>query len=138
MIGLERGTVELHEYRPEWKRRYEEEIKRLQSIIGNRILEFEHIGSTAVEGLAAKPIIDLLAVVADEAQARDLIPILEEHGYEHRPNDMHDRLFLAKGPHTNRTHYLSITEQGSEFHEEKLAFREYLRAHPNVAANTRQ
>lgn len=135
MIGLERGTVELCEHRPEWSHLYEMEVDRLQSIVGDRILAFEHIGSTAIEGVAAKPIIDLLAVVPDSGEPRDLIPVLEEHDYEYRPNgDTQDRLFFAKGSPTNRTHYISLTEQGSDFHAEKLAFREYLRTHPTVAA----
>lgn len=135
MIGLERGTVELCEYRPGWKDLYEKEVNRLQSIVGDRILAFEHIGSTAIEGVAAKPIIDLLAVVPDRGEARNLIPVLEEHDYEYRPNgDTRDRLFFAKGPPTNRTHYLSLTERESDFYTEKLAFREHLRTHPDVAA----
>lgn len=133
MIGLERGTVELREHRPEWKDLYESEVERLRSIVGD--CAFEHIGSTAIEGVAAKPIIDLLAVVPDSGEAKALIPVLEEHGYEYRPNAAGtDRLFFAKGPPTNRTHYLSVTEQGSDFHTEKLAFREHLRRHPDVAA----
>ncbi|MFC7080444.1 GrpB family protein [Halorussus caseinilyticus] len=78
MVGLERGTVEIRSYRPEWGRHYEAEVERLQSVAGERLLDFEHIGSTAVEGLAAKPVIDL--------------------------------------------------------YREKLAFRDYLRDHPEVAA----
>ncbi|HET7322892.1 MAG TPA: GrpB family protein [Halococcus sp.] len=136
MVGLERGTVTLSPYQPEWKQHYEEEVKRLESIAGNRLHGYEHIGSTAVEGLAAKPIIDLLAVVDDLDEARaTLVPVLEEHGYEYRPNgDVRGRLFFAKGPRTNRTHYLSLTEWGSEFYVEKLAFRDYLQANSDIAA----
>lgn len=135
MVGLERGTVELSPYRDEWKRRYEEEVERLRSVAGDRLLGFEHVGSTAVEGLAAKPIIDLLAVVADLDAATDLVPILEDHGYEYRPNDgVAGRLFLAKGPWSNRTHYLSVCEQDGECYRETVAFRDYLREHPDAAA----
>lgn len=136
MVGLERGTVTLSPYRSEWKQCYGEEVERLEGIAGDRLHEYEHIGSTAVEGLDAKPIIDLLAVVDDLDDARmTLVPMLEKQGYEYRPNgDVRGRLFLAKGPRTNRTHYLSLTERGSEFYADKLAFREYLRAHPDVAA----
>lgn len=66
--------------------------------------------------------------------ARDLVPVLEANGYEHRPDtDVGDRLFFAKGPRTNRTHYLSITERNSDCYVEKLAFRDYLRDHPEMA-----
>jgi GrpB-like predicted nucleotidyltransferase (UPF0157 family) len=135
MLGLERGTVELSSYQPEWKQLYKAETERLQTIAGDRLLDFEHIGSTAIEGMAAKPIIDLLAVVEDRETARDLIPILEEHEYEYRlDGDVRGRLFFAKGPRTNRTHYLSLTEPDSDFYAEKIAFREYLRTHPDAAA----
>lgn len=135
MVGLERGTVELREYRPEWKRRYEAEVEQLEAVAGDRLLDFEHVGSTAVEGLAAKPILDLVAVVDDLDDADDLIPVLEAEGYEHRPNDgVPDRLFFAKGPRTNRTHYLSVCERESECYREQVAFRDYLRDHPEVAA----
>ena len=134
MIGLERGTVELIPHQPEWEQLYEAEVRRLQSIAGDRLHDFEHIGSTAIEGISAKPIIDLLAVVRDLEAARDLIPILEEHEYEYRPNgDVRGRLFLAKGPRTNRTHYLSLAESDSDFYREKIAFRDYLRTHPDAA-----
>lgn len=135
MVGLERGTVELVPYRPEWADRYEAEIERLEAIAGDRLLDFEHVGSTAVEGLSAKPIIDLLAVVADLDDVADLLAVLEAHGYEHRPNDDVDgRVFLAKGPKTDRTHYLSLVEREGEVYREQVAFRDYLREHPDVAA----
>lgn len=139
MIGLKRGTVELSSYQPEWKRLYEAEADRLQAIAGDQLLESEHIGSTAIEGMAAKPIIDLLAVVENVETARDLVPVLEKHGYEYRPNDdVRGRLFFAKGSRTNRTHYLSLTERDSDFFSEKTAFRDYLRTHPTVAAEYEQ
>ena len=135
MVGLERGIVELRPYQPEWKQHYEVEVERLQSIADDQLLDFEHIGSTAIEGMSAKPIIDLLAVVEDLEAAKDLIPLLEEHGYEYRPDgDVRGRLFFAKGPRTNRTHYLSLAERSSAFYEEKIAFRDYLQTHPDAAA----
>lgn len=134
-VGLKRGTVELRRYRPEWKRRYEAEVERLRSIAGDRLLDFEHVGSTAVEGLAAKPIVDLLAAVENLDEATDLVAVLEAHGYEYRPNDgVAGRLFLAKGPRSNRTHYLSLCERGNEYYRETVAFRDYLRNHPEAAA----
>lgn len=133
MVGLERGRVELREWDPAWREAYEAEVDRLESIAGDRFLDFEHVGSTAVEGLVAKPVIDLVALVSDLDSARDLIPVLEDHGYEHRPGEVRGRLFLAKGPRSNRTHYLSIAEEGGEFHRETVAFRDYLRDHPDAA-----
>lgn len=112
MVGLARGTVELEPHRPEWRRQYEREVERLRACLGDDAPEFEHA-----------------------RHAARLVPILEAHGYEHRPNDgVPDRVFLAKGPRTNRTHYLSLTEAGSDCYRESVRFRDYLRTHSAVAA----
>jgi len=75
MAGLERGNVELAPYRPEWKHQYEAEVKRLEAVAGDSLHEYERIGSTAIEGMAAKPIIDLLAVVDDVDETGELIDL---------------------------------------------------------------
>lgn len=133
MVGLERGTVKLEKHRQSWRQKYKEEVSRLQSILGEKAYGFEHIGSTAIDGIKAKPVIDMIAVV-DLEKADSIVSTLEENGYEHRPNgDLEDRIFLAKGPEKNRTHYLSLTEKGSEFYKRTTAFRDYLNAHPGTA-----
>lgn len=135
MVGLERGTVELVPYRDEWREAFETEAERLREALGDRLLAVEHVGSTAVEGLAAKPIIDVLAVVEHLGEETTWTRRLEPLGYGFRPGDgVPDRLFYAKGPETDRTHYLSITEQGSDTHTEQVRFRVYLRNHPEAAA----
>ena len=134
MVGLERGRVVLEPYKQEWSDQYEAEVARLRAIAGDRLLGFEHIGSTAIEGMPAKPIIDLIAFVDSLDNAEDIITCLENNGYELRPDDdVPERLFLAKGPQTNRTHYLSLAEPNSDFSVEKVAFRDYLQAHPETA-----
>lgn len=135
MVGLERGTVSLELYDPTWPDVYEQEVTRLRAVsaIDEHVPAFEHVGSTAIEGLAAKPIVDLLAVVDSTVDVEELVPIFEARGYEHRPNDpVGDRVFLTKGPPANRTHYLSVCEAGSDTHREQVAFRDYLRANPGV------
>lgn len=134
MVGLERGTVELEPYQPSWSDEYGAEVTRLNDAVGDRVRRFEHIGSTAVEGMPAKPIVDVLALVDEFATATDLVEPLEAHGYERRPDEVDGRVFLAKGPPENRTCYLSIAELGSAFHEERVAFREALRDDPELAA----
>jgi len=133
MIGLERGTVELVPYQGEWPERYEREVERLTDIAGDRFVEFEHIGSTAIEGMPAKPIIDILAVVEDLDETEAVTPALERHGYERRPDTVGERLFFAKGPRASRTVYLSVAEMESDFYHEKIAFRDHLRESPELA-----
>lgn len=132
MLGLERGTVELVSHRHAWAEAYEREAARLQERLGDRLLAVEHVGSTAVEGLDAKPVVDLLGVVADLGAARDLRPTLADAGYEHREESVPDRLFFAKGPREARTHYLSLCERGSDCYRDQVLFRDYLRANPET------
>jgi len=134
MVGLDRERVRVEPSDPAWKEAYERERRRLADLIGDDVLGFEHVGSTAVEGLPAKPVIDLFAVVEDVDAARDLLAILEANGYEYRPKpDESERLHCAKGPPDDRTHYLKLVEGDSTFHRETVAFRDHLREHPDVA-----
>ncbi len=134
MIGLARGTVELCEYHAEWKHRYEDERARLeQSLVS--ISTVSNTSQHRYRGMPAKPVIDMLATVDEPESADALRPLLEENGYEYRPtDDVAGRLFFAKGPQTNRTHYLSVTERESTVSEETLVFRDYMRTHPVAAA----
>ena len=121
-------------YRAEWKGLFEEEAARLRSALGEKILRVEHVGSTAVEGMEAKPLIDVMAAVGSLEDARDLLPALEGMGYEHRDDGgVRGRIFLAKGPRSRRTHHLSLTEPTSEHWRRSILFRDYLRSHPEVA-----
>lgn len=127
--------IELVPSNPDWAARFEEEAARLRTIIpADLLVALEHIGSTAVPGLTAKPIIDIQATVTDlkAAQARLEGP-LEAAGYAFwRENPDTDRLFFVKGlppsaPH--RTHHLHIMEDGPGALRH-IAFRDHLRDHP--------
>ncbi|MBC8136992.1 MAG: GrpB family protein [Fibrella sp.] len=101
------------------------------------IVRIEHFGSTAIPGLAAKPIIDILLGVRslDEAR-RDLIPVVESFGYSYWRDDPNPaKLYAVKGlpPNGPRTHHLHIVEPDSTVWEQ-LLFRDYLRLHPDEAA----
>jgi GrpB-like predicted nucleotidyltransferase (UPF0157 family) len=103
------------------------------------VIAIEHFGSTAIPGLAAKPIIDILIAVTSLAEAREhAIPPLEAMGYSYwRENPKTDRLFLVKGlpPRADRrTHHIHMTQTNSELWQ-RLLFRDYLRLHP-VEART--
>ena len=130
MIGLARGIVQLKQYSPEWKTLFEQEADLLRATMDVAALQVDHIGSTAIVGMSAKPIIDLVVVVSSLNEAGVWIPRLEALGYEHRAtDDVVDRLFFAKGPQSHRTHHLSLTEARSEFYTEKVLFRDYLGSH---------
>lgn len=99
MVGLERGTVALKPYDKAWNQAFEAEAERLRSAVGKRIVALEHVGSTAIEGLAAKPIIDMLLVVEalTNEQRHWCIYRLENLDYAYRPDDsVSDRLFSPR------------------------------------------
>jgi GrpB-like predicted nucleotidyltransferase (UPF0157 family) len=139
MIGLRKGTVKLVSHRPIWKQMFEEEATRLRQAMGHTCLAIEHIGSTAIEGLDAKPIIDILVAVDDLGTVNDLKPVLAELGYSHKEDDsVVGRVFFRKGPPSRRTHHLSLTELGTAYWKCHLLFRDYLRKHPTEAEQYQQ
>ncbi len=122
------APIDLAEYDPEWPLLFEREAERIRAALGERALRVEHVGSTSVPGLAAKPLIDMVLVVSDSADEEAYVPPLEAAGYVLRirePDWFEHRLF--KGPDTNvNVHTFSA---GCEEVERMLAFRDWLRAH---------
>src|SRR5690554_755643 len=93
------ASITLVEYDSRWPELFEREAYRVRSVLGNRALRVEHVGSTSVPGLWAKPIIDMLLVVADSANEASYVPALEAEGYVLRvrePEWYEHRMF--KGP----------------------------------------
>lgn len=130
------ATVILTEYDPRWPERYEREKDRIFHTLGARVVAVEHIGSTAVPGLGAKPIIDIM--IAVRSLAKDLpfcIEPLRRLGYEYVPRpDFTDSVFFSHGAWGPSTRHLHLTEYGSAFWNEKLLFRDFLRLHAETAA----
>lgn len=129
-------SVTLEPANPGWPRLFEEEKARLLEAFPAHFRGLEHIGSTAVPGLDAKPIIDILGGVTSLAEADALLEPLCELGWDTSPafNSMlPDRRFLLRWPEGVRTHHLHLVVYGSEAWHERLKFRDYLRARPDVA-----
>lgn len=132
-------------YDPRWRTAFKEEEAQLRACLpAGQVLRIEHIGSTAVPGLAAKPIIDILVGVSDLAETRRAtVPILTAQGYEYlwRPTQGDDgppwyAWFIKRDPAGGaRTHHLHMVETGPAFaeHWERPRFRDYLIAHPDAA-----
>ena len=121
------ATVQLAEYDPEWPVLFEREEQRIRSALGPKALRVEHVGSTSVPGLAAKPIIAIDLVVADSSDEAAYVPELEAAGYVLRirePDWFEHRLF--KGPDTNVN--LHTFSDGCEEVDRMVAFRDHLRA----------
>lgn len=121
------APITLVEYDPRWPERFDREANRVRSALGNKVLQVEHVGSTAVPGLCAKPIIDMLLVVVDSADEPSYVPVLEAAGYTLRvrePEWFEHRLF--KGPDIDIN--LHVFSAGTSEIERMLRFRDWLRA----------
>ena len=120
------------EYDAGWPAQFASEKARIEAAVGGIVIAIEHAGSTAVPGLAAKPIIDIVAGVRVLADCERCIAPLEALGYEDRGDGgMPDHRFFRKGQ--PRTHHLHMVEHESAFWHEHLAFRDLLRASPELA-----
>ncbi|EGK09629.1 hypothetical protein HMPREF9374_2912 [Desmospora sp. 8437] len=121
------APITLVEYDPRWPELFDREADRVRSILGNKALRVEHVGSTSVPGLCAKPIIDMLLVVADSADEPSYVPALEAAGYTLRirePEWFEHRMF--KGPDIDIN--LHVFSAGMSEIERMLRFRDWLRA----------
>jgi GrpB-like predicted nucleotidyltransferase (UPF0157 family) len=121
-------------YDPEWPTAFEWERLRLLSALGEAALAIEHVGSTAVPGLAAKPVIDIMVAIADLTRAEDFVPALATVGYERRPlGDFPGRVYFRRFTGGIRTHHLSLSALDTDFWRDHLTFRDHLRAYPEAA-----
>jgi GrpB-like predicted nucleotidyltransferase (UPF0157 family) len=133
-IGLERGTVRIIPYDARWPDLFEHEAALIRGLLGANVCELVHIGSTAVPGLAAKPVIDLMLATGSLRAPLSLYENLHRLGYDHRPLDtVPDRLFFAKDCEAGRTHNLSVCEADSGFWSAHLCFRDRLRTDNQLA-----
>jgi GrpB-like predicted nucleotidyltransferase (UPF0157 family) len=125
-LRLHNAPIQLLEYSSEWPVLFRREEARIRAALGARVLKLEHVGSTAVPGLAAKPIIDMVLAVADSADEPRYVPALEAAGYvlRIRETDWHQhRLF--KGPDTDIN--LHVFSFGCPEVDRMLLFRDWLR-----------
>jgi GrpB-like predicted nucleotidyltransferase (UPF0157 family) len=120
------GPVELVDYDPAWPQLFALEADRIRAALGDRVLLLEHVGSTSVPGLAAKPWIDMVLIVADSADEPAYVPALEAAGYVLRirePDWYEHRMFRRSDP---GVHLHVFSPHCSEV-ERMLLFRDHLR-----------
>jgi GrpB-like predicted nucleotidyltransferase (UPF0157 family) len=122
-------------YDPRWPLLFEEERDLIGAAVGARAVKIEHVGSTAVPGLAAKPVIDIMVGSRSiEEDSPTLVGGLTRIGYEYRGEaGVPGRLFSRKFRGGERTHHLHLFELGGEEWDRHLLFRDYLREHPGAA-----
>ena len=124
------------DYDPQWPVLFAEEKDKILGVIGHIIVAVEHIGSTAVPDLGAKPIIDIMVAIHRLADAKECVEPLKTIGYEYMPEyeaEMPERRYFHRGPPGGRTCHLHMVELTSDFWERHLLFRDYLRRHHDVS-----
>lgn len=126
-LKLHNAPIIIVEYDPNWPNLFEREANRIRSVLGSKALQIEHVGSTSVPGLCAKPIIDILLVVKNSADEPSYVPALEEAGYSlqiREPEWFEHRLF--KGPDTDIN--IHVFSEGASEVDRILRFRDWLRS----------
>ena len=131
------GQIVVADYDPAWSAKFEHERAALATLLGALVLSIEHFGSTAVPGLAAKPIIDLLVSVRSLDEARSCcIEPLRAAGYTYvteYESFLPGELFFRKGVPGPWTHHVHMMEPSNPRGQDWLLFRDFLRAHPETA-----
>lgn len=121
-------------YDPAWPGRFEVERAALDSAIADQVVGgIHHVGSTAVPGLESKPVIDILVGVRDLTSSRCCFDRLRDLDYIHAPYRSDQMYWFCKPDPSQRTHHLHLVPVDSERFREELVFRDYLRAHRDVA-----
>jgi GrpB-like predicted nucleotidyltransferase (UPF0157 family) len=127
--------IVISEYNAHWPILFEEEARRLRAAFGSAALRIEHVGSTSVPGLAAKPVIDIQVSVASLVPHGRYVGTMAAVGYRHVALDDFDLVypFFHKPAEWPSTHHVHLCEAEGEQERKHLAFRNYLRAHPRTA-----
>jgi GrpB-like predicted nucleotidyltransferase (UPF0157 family) len=132
VLGLESSVVRLSDYTSLWADLYREEEERIMAGIGHLIVDLQHIGSTAIPGIKAKPILDMMAGVAQLEKVHLCKAPLEALGYDYIADAgiANDHVF---GKGVERTHYLHVVKYGDAKWANHLCFRDRLRNDPDLA-----
>ncbi len=132
--------IVIADYDPRWATMYAEESARIQNVIGEWLSGIEHVGSTSVPGLAAKPVVDIMPGLRNLDDAPHIVKPLQKLGYQYFPEHetvMPERRYFALPAgdrhRARRRFHIHAVETTTAFWRRHLAFRDYLRAHPETA-----
>ena len=133
--------IEVIDYQDNWPLRYLAEVRLLRPIFGSALFAIDHIGSTSIPGIRAKPIIDILAQIESESDIHEFYPDMEEIGYHCRGECLDavvpgtpGRHYFTRDKDGKRDCHVHVCHAGHFQIRELLALRDYLRDHPHNAA----
>lgn len=132
---MKRGAVYLEPHQEAWEKDAEETIRTLKSILGSRAADIQHVGSTAIKTIHAKPIIDIAAAVNDFGDILSKREELRQSGILYRFEETPTRLLFVKGDleQDTRSHHIHVVRYGSEEWNDYINFRDYLNSTPAAA-----
>ncbi|WP_394548431.1 GrpB family protein [Priestia aryabhattai] len=132
MLGLERGLVKLEPYNDKWSKLFDEERELLSSRIKEPIIAIEHVGSTSIEGLFAKPIIDIAIGVSSLDVIIELKEKVKALGYVEVPVSIDGKHVFARYKEKKITHFLHVMIYNQNLWIDQISFRDYLRSDSNA------
>lgn len=133
VLGLARGQVSLARAHKAWAAAYERERAKIAAALGEHIIRIEHVGSTSIPGVPAKPILDILVGIQDFDESRVCVGPMIGIGYRYRgENGIPRRHYFVKGDPS--THHIHMVEVQSDNWKVTLRFRDLLRMHPHLAS----
>jgi GrpB-like predicted nucleotidyltransferase (UPF0157 family) len=131
-LGLESGAVHLVDYDARWPALFVAEARRIRDACRRLPLHLEHVGATAIPGMCAKPVLDIVAGRPPGVPVQDYVAGLGRAGYQHRgERGVPGREFFCRGQ--PRAYHLHLVEEGGPLWRDYLAFRDYLRTHGEAA-----
>ncbi|MBO5323224.1 MAG: GrpB family protein [Oscillospiraceae bacterium] len=135
MLGLKRGTVALSEHQNSWHGDAARAIGLLKGVLSDAAIDIQHVGSTAIVGIHAKPIIDIAVGVTSLNAVMPHIPSLEKHGIIYRKQDVEGQMLFVMGDFEKniRTHHIHVVLWNSTPWQDYVNFRAYLNAFPEKA-----
>jgi len=128
MLGLERGLVKLEPYNDKWSKLFDEQRELLSSQLKELIIAIEHVGSTSIEGLFAKPIIDIAIGVSSLDVIIELKEKVKALGYVEVPVSIDGKHVFARYKEKKITHFLHIMIYNQNLWIDRISFRDYLRS----------
>lgn len=134
-LGLKRGTVALEPHNDEWEKSAKETIHVLETILGSDAVAMQHVGSTAIKEIMAKPIIDIAVAVKDFGDVLRPEEALKDAGIIFRGEDVAEQLLFVMGDFKKdtRTHHIHVVKWDEQQWRNYLNFRDYLNANPLAA-----
>ena len=135
MLGLKRGTVDLLPHNLQWKDAANETIVLLKSLLNDVAIDIQHVGSTSIQNICAKPIIDIAVGVNTLDSIKPYIELLKKNGIIFRKEDVKEQLLFVIGDFEKefRTHHIHVVEWNSIAWNNYINFRDYLNAFPEYA-----